>query len=164
MAKRYSEETIALDAYAPAPYNPRTISKHDMANLQRSIERWGDLENVVVNKRTGHIVSGHQRVEAAKAAGLKDFRAVVIDVNEDEEKLINLAMNRVRGEWDEPGLGALLGELGELPGVDVSLAGFGESELSALTTRFDPVSVQAQARLDEKAKVKCPECGHEFTP
>src|SRR3990172_4876103 len=125
----YEVAELALDDYAPAPYNPRQISEHDAEALRRSIERWGDLENVVVNRRTGHIVSGHQRMEAARAAGRESFRAVVLDVDEDEEKLINLAMNRIRGEWEPLALGELLLSLDELPAVDLSLTGFTLAEV-----------------------------------
>ena len=50
-----------------APYNPRTISDHDLASLGRSMQTFGVVEPIVVNTRTGRIVGGHQRVKAAEA-------------------------------------------------------------------------------------------------
>ena len=53
-----------------APYNPRTISDHDLVALGRSMTTFGVVEPVVVNKRTGRVVGGHQRVKAAEAQRL----------------------------------------------------------------------------------------------
>ena len=62
-------EVSQLAAMA-APYNPRTISEHDLVALGHSMTTFGVVEPVVVNRRTGRIVGGHQRVAAAAAQGI----------------------------------------------------------------------------------------------
>ena len=53
-----------------APYNPRKIEQTELENLARGLKLFGCVQPVVINQRTNHIVGGHQRVKAAKAAGM----------------------------------------------------------------------------------------------
>lgn len=57
------------DTLRPAAYNPRKISKEALKGLQASIERWGVVQDIVVNSRNRIVISGHQRLAALKAAG-----------------------------------------------------------------------------------------------
>ena len=62
-------ENVDPAKLTPADYNPRTISEHQAEALKRSLDRWGFVEPIVANKRTGHIVGGHQRLDGALGAG-----------------------------------------------------------------------------------------------
>jgi len=53
-----------------ASYNPREITQEALEGLGHSLEEFGDISGIVWNKRTGHLVAGHQRVEALRAAVL----------------------------------------------------------------------------------------------
>src|ERR1039458_6918452 len=109
-----------------APYNPRRIAPEQLAALRRSLRTFGVVEPVVANRRSGRIVGGHQRVRAAEAEGIETLPVVWVDLDETGERQLNLALNRISGEWDEPALAALLEELGAA-GLD--LTGFDSTEI-----------------------------------
>ena len=127
--------TAHLAAMA-APYNPRRISDHDLAALQRSLRFFGTVEPIVVNRRSGHIVGGHQRVRAAEAEGIETLPVVYVDLDDPSEKQLNLALNRISGEWDPEKLAAVLGDL-EKAGADLSFTGFTDEELRDLVAGGD---------------------------
>jgi site-specific DNA-methyltransferase (adenine-specific) len=114
-----------------APYNPRRIAPEQLAALRRSLRTFGVVEPVVANRRSGRIVGGHQRVRAAEAEGIETLPVVWVDLDETGERQLNLALNRISGEWDEEKLGALLLELSEA-GADIALTGFDDSELQKI--------------------------------
>lgn len=97
----------------PAPYNPRTITDAALDGLGESLKRFGDLQPIIYNKRTSHVVGGHQRLAAKLKAGEQDADIIVIDVDELVEKQINIALNspHIQGEFDDVKLEELLGEL-----------------------------------------------------
>jgi len=109
------------------------------------------------------VIGGHQRLKVLKDLQYKEVPCIVVDLDKQKEKMLNISLNKISGDWDRPRLKDLLEELdsGEF---DVTLTGFGEQEIEDLMTEFHPVSIDEQPRLDEKKKVICPECGHEFTP
>ena len=102
---------IAELAGNAAPYNPRTISDHDLNSLCNSMKVFGVVEPVVVNKRSGNIVGGHQRVKAAEAEGIKELPVVYVDLDDPSEKQLNLALNRISGEFDVDKLAEVLADL-----------------------------------------------------
>jgi len=111
-----------------APYNPRQISEWDLAALRRSMKFFGVVEPVVVNRRTGRVVGGHQRVKAAQAEGIETLPVVHVDLDEPSEKQLNLALNRISGDWNEEALARVLAEL-QVGGADMELTGFKPGEL-----------------------------------
>jgi DNA modification methylase len=123
-----------------APYNPRRIDPAQLAALGRSLRTFGAVEPVVANRRSGRIVGGHQRVKAAEAEGIETLPVVWVDLDETGEKQLNLALNRISGEWDEPALAALLQELGS---TELDLTGFGSAEVDELIARMNREARQA---------------------
>lgn len=91
-----------------ASYNPRRIDPDQLLALRRSLRTFGAVEPVVANRRTGRIVGGHQRVKAAEAEGIETLPVVWVDLDETGERQLNLALNKISGEWDEDKLGELL--------------------------------------------------------
>jgi DNA modification methylase len=108
------------------------MSEAELTKLMRSIEQFGFVEPLVVRRADHAIIGGHQRWEAAKRLGLKTVPVVYVDVSPDQAKLLNLALNRITGEWDLPQLGHLLEELKGLPDIDETLSGFDEKEMESL--------------------------------
>lgn len=84
----------------PAPYNPRKSNEKQEANLKKSLEKFGVVEPIVFNKRTGHIVGGHFRIRELKKLGYKEVDCVIVDLNEDDEKELNIRLNANTGDWD----------------------------------------------------------------
>lgn len=111
-----------------APYNPRRISDHDLAALRKSMTTFGVVEPVVVNQRTGRVVGGHQRIKAAEAEGMDSLPVVYVDLADEQEKQLNLALNRITGEFDPAALADLLGDL-KSSGADLGITGFSDAEL-----------------------------------
>ncbi len=141
-----------------APYNPRLISDHDLAALRRSMRRFGTVEPVVVNRRSGHIVGGHQRVKAAEAEGIKTLPVVQVDLDARAEKQLNLALNRINGQFDPDRLSVVLADL-KISGADLAITGFTQAELEDLIARpeepkaglTDPDAVPAAGKAKSKA-------------
>ena len=132
-------EIIMLKDYQGALYNPRKDLKptdQEYQALDRSIEEFGFLEPLVVNKRTKHIISGHQRAKILRERGILDIDAVVVDFSLEKEKSCNAAMNKIKGSWDEKKLSVLLEELGKIPDFDITITGFNPPEISHLMDTF----------------------------
>ena len=117
---------IASLERAKAPYNPRKIEGENLAKLVHSLETYGQVENIILNKRTGNIVSGHQRIEAAKHAGIPRLTVLEIDITESKEKALNIALNnsRLQGEWDMPKLEIVMHDIIQAPDIDIEDTGF----------------------------------------
>jgi DNA modification methylase len=116
--------------------NPRRMSDHDMASLRRSMTTFGVVEPVVANRRTKRIVGGHQRVRAAAAEGIEMLPVVWVSLDEAGERQLNLALNRISGEWDEEALAAVLGDL-QTAGADLGATGFESGELDRWLASLD---------------------------
>jgi DNA modification methylase len=104
----------------------------EMAKLRRSIETFGLVEPIVVRKADGMIIGGHQRVEVARALGHTEVPVVYLDISKKEAKALNIALNRIQGEWDLPKLAELLEELQDLPDLDETLTGFDQRDIDVL--------------------------------
>ena len=118
-----------------APYNPRKISDEMLNKLKQSIEEFGYVEPIVVNKRTRHVVGGNQRLKALEDLGIEEVEAVFVDLDDAREKALNVALNKITGEWDYPKLKDLLEEL-DTGEIDIELTGFDMVEIEDLMTQF----------------------------
>ena len=94
-------ERRALADLLPAPYNPREISHEALAGLQASVTRFGLVEPIVWNRRTDRVVGGHQRLKVLQQMGQTETQVVVVDLDEIEEKALNVALNNpaIAGEF-----------------------------------------------------------------
>lgn len=132
-------QKISAEQLKAAKYNPRKDLKPgdpEYEKLRRSIEEFGYVEPVIWNKQTGNIVGGHQRFKILTEQGAKEIECVVVDMDVQKEKALNIALNKVSGEWDTPRLEDLLKDLSD-SGFDVSLTGF---DLSELLVNTEPTS------------------------
>ena len=115
-----------IDDLKAASYNPRKDLKpgdKEYEKLKRSITEFGYVEPVIWNERTGTVVGGHQRLKVLKDLGYEEIDCVVVNISLEQEKALNVALNKISGEWDNALLGDLLKEL-ELTGYDITLTGF----------------------------------------
>jgi len=118
----------------PADYNPRKDLKPGDAEyekLKRSIEQFGYVEPVIWNKTTGRVVGGHQRLKVLIDMGISEVECVVVEMPEDKEKALNIALNKISGDWDKDKLALLIADL-QGADFDVSLTGFEPAEIDAL--------------------------------
>ena len=110
-------------------YNPRQITDEEMEKLKNSINEFGYIAPIIVNKHNNHIVGGNQRYEALKSLGYTDVDVVFVDEQDiQREKALNIALNKISGEWDFVKLADIIDDL-ELNDFDISLTGFDEPEL-----------------------------------
>jgi len=102
-------ERMRVADLEPASYNPREISDDALAGLGASVDRFGLVEPVVWNRRTGNVVGGHQRLKVLHARGVEETDVVVVDLPEGEEKALNVALNsgRIAGEWTPDAIGVV---------------------------------------------------------
>ena len=131
-------QKVSVDRLNPAAYNPRRDLKpgdKDYEKLKRSIEEFGFVEPVVWNRRTGFVVGGHQRLKVLLDMGETEIDCVVVDLEPEKEKALNLALNRIQGAWDEVKLAEVIAEL-DASAFDVSFTGFDAEEIDALMNRF----------------------------
>jgi len=133
-----------------AKYNPRKdLQPGDKAYeaLKKSMLRFGDVEPIVWNERSGHVVGGHQRLKIK----IKEFKSksadvVVVNLGDKEEKALNLALNKIKGDWDIKLLKNVLDEIAADEELDFEVTGFDSSELSELESMgafFDDAADEA---------------------
>ena len=127
-------EKKPVEELKAAEYNPRKDLKPGDAEyekLKRSIEEFGYVEPIIWNKRTGNVVGGHQRLKVMKDLGHKEVDCVIVDLDDKKEKALNIALNKISGEWDNTLLANLLQDL-DKSGYDVTLTGFDLAEAQEL--------------------------------
>lgn len=123
---------MKLSDINPAEYNPRKRLKPgdaDYEALKNSLERFGVAEPLIVNETTGKLVSGHQRLNILLEMGKEEVEVVLVELDEEQEKLLNIAMNKIEGDWDYAKLETLFGEISA---ADIKFTGFSEEELQNL--------------------------------
>jgi len=114
-----------------APYNPRKIDDKELAKLKRSISEFGYVEPIVWNERTGFVVGGNQRLKVLRELGIEEVDVVVVDLDDAKEKALNVALNKISGEWDFPKLKDLLIDI-DTGDFDIELTGFDLDEIGEL--------------------------------
>ena len=127
-------QTLPVDKLVPADYNPRKDLKPgdpEYEKLKRSITEFGYVEPVLWNKTTGHVVGGHQRLKVLIDTGVTEVECVVVEMSEEKEKALNVALNKISGEWDKDKLSLLIADL-QGADFDVSLTGFDAVEIDKL--------------------------------
>jgi DNA modification methylase len=132
-------QKISISEINPAPYNPRVDLKPgdpDYEKLKQSMATFGYVEPLVFNQRTKTLISGHQRLKILIEQGVKETECSVVDLSLEEEKALNLALNKIRGEWDEDKLAVLLEELKKIPDFNLNLTGFDSPEISQILDRY----------------------------
>lgn len=125
---------MKLSELNPAEYNPRKALKPgDPAyeKLKASILSFGNVEPIVWNRSTGNVIGGHQRLRVLLDLGVTESEVSVVELSEVDERRLNIALNKITGEWDDEKLTSLLAEL-TAGGVDVYPTGFDEQELSSM--------------------------------
>lgn len=182
-------EEIQITDIIPSEYNPRRISEEEYDKLAKSLNSFGVVDPIIINLRNNHIIGGHQRYDVLHEQYIQDntkysklhllrlgdigwvFPDTQLKVkSDDHEKALNLALNKISGEWDEPKLKPLLEDL-SLKGFDIELIGFDDLELTNLLTEeggvIDEFIPEDEPEFDESIAddietITCPRCGYEL--
>jgi len=145
-------ESVKISALKPAEYNPRSISERELSKLTESIRTFGFVDPVIVNT-DGTVIGGHQRIKAAERLGMAEIPCVRVDIPKDREQALNLALNRISGEWDMDRLAILLEQL---DAESRKLSGFDEREITEALNRLlkQPVEDEYDPVLPENPKTQ----------
>ena len=162
----------------PAEYNPRKLSEKQEKDIRQSLEKFGMAEPAIVNMneyRKNIIIGGHQRIKVMEKLGHKKVPVIEVNLDLEDEKELNIRLNKNTGEWDYQILGDFFDK-------DLILDwGFEEIDLNNFMPTLDPEASDGvvtdqdinskQDELDSKfdnsqdvntLEVICPECAHEF--
>ena len=182
-------EKIKLTDIVPADYNPRHISNEEKKKLENSIDNFGIVEPILINLSNNRIIGGHQRYEVLinehmlngefyaelNLIRMGDIGWIFTETDlhiedEDHEKALNLALNKISGEWDADKLGDLLDELSQ-NNFNIELTGFEDFEVQELNFLND-IEFDADLDLNDedlsedkeepKTEVTCPYCNETF--
>ena len=138
-------KTMKLGDLNPAKYNPRKALKpgdKEFEKLKASIQNFGYVELIVVNAANNNtVISGHQRLSVLKDMGETEAECVIVEMNEADEKALNIAMNKVNGEWDVEKLADLLDDLKEMD-FDLGKTGFEPPEIETLFNQVHSKDVE----------------------
>jgi hypothetical protein len=122
-----------ISTIVESPFNPRKIDAKTLEKLVASIREFGYVDPMIVNKRNNQVVGGNQRLKALRTLGFKDVQIVLIDVDEQKEKALNVALNKISGDWDFNKLRDIMTQIGD---EDKILTGFDASEIDILLQSF----------------------------
>ena len=137
MEQTLKTEKRKLNELVAADYNPRkalTPEDSEYQKIKRSIEEFGYVDPIIINE-DGTIIGGHQRCTVLKDLGYEEVDVVVVSLDKQREKALNIALNKITGAWDELKLKDLLLDL-DLGDYDISLTGFESEELTDLVDRL----------------------------
>lgn len=138
----------------PAEYNPRvklTETDFEYKALKSSIDEFGLVVPLIVNKRTGNLVSGHQRLNILKKSGIEETEVVIVDFEEEKEKALCITMNKVSGQWDYGLLADIMEELRNSE-IDTAITGFSGNEITELLGELQEMenNIPDVERVDKK--------------
>ncbi len=145
---------VPIEEIKPAPYNPRVdLQPGDVEyeNLKRSIMEFGVVQLLVWNQRSGNLVGGHQTFKVLLELGRKKVPCAVVDLDEKKEKLLNVALNKIGGDWDERKLSVLLQDLSFM---ELEMTGFEPYELKELEEIIEEVSEEVHEEEVEGMPLK----------
>lgn len=151
--KDLSIVTMQLKDLKPANYNPRVALSENDPEYQRiksSIEQFGYVDPIIWNEQTNNIVGGHQRYTVLTDMGVEQVAVSVVNMNEEDEKVLNIALNKIEGDWDDERLKEVLETISD---DKLQLTGFDEDEIEALFDDLDIDSLFTEDQ-DEKANDK----------
>jgi hypothetical protein len=155
---RMEFKKVFISELKPAKYNPRKdLQPNDLEyqRIKRSIEEFGYVDPVIINS-DNTVIGGHQRLKVLKELGNAQIDVVQIDIPKNKEKALNVALNKISGEWDIDRLTVLLGEL-KTEGL-LEITGFDEKEFAALKADLEKVDDPKEVPLKSAFEViiECP--------
>lgn len=157
--QKFETATLKRSEIKGAPYNPRKIQAHSRNKLKNKIKKIGLVEPLVWNRRTGNLVSGHQRIgiiDELKKSQDYSLTMAVVDLDEKSEKELNIFLNNLstQGEWDTEALAGILGDL------QIEETGFDKMDLEIIlddpkfSTIFDETKDKAATTIEDIEKLK----------
>jgi ParB-like chromosome segregation protein Spo0J len=130
-------QKIDINKLIPATYNPRKDLKpndEEYIKIKNSIINFGYVEPIIIN-RDFTVIGGHQRLKVLKELNYEKIECIVVDLDKTQEKALNIALNKISGEWNTEKLENLLQELLQ-ENFDVNLTGFDSEEIDNILNEY----------------------------
>ncbi len=135
--KQIQIEDVPIGELRPDPANPRRISDPELEALTRSIREFGLIDPIIARREDKTVIGGHQRLLASRRLGYMTVPVVFVDLSMEQSRLLNLALNKISGSFDQELLARLLSELNSVPDINLTLSGFDDEELKKLLKSLD---------------------------
>ena len=126
-------QKIKIESLKPAEYNPRKDLKpedEEYQKIKKSITEFGYVAPIIINSNMT-VIGGHQRLKVLKELGYTEVECVVVDLDPKKEKALNIALNKISGDWDNDKLEELLAELKQTD-IDMDITGFSFDEVDEI--------------------------------
>lgn len=135
---------INIQDIKPAPYNPRVMSKQEQQKLKQGLQTFGLVDPIIIDLTDENtVIGGHQRLEVLREIDdnqtltlipLGDIGLVIRETeltikDKTQQKALNLALNKINGDWDYSKLDEVLEELVDTH-LDMDLTGFEDYEIT----------------------------------
>lgn len=149
-------EKHKISELIPAEYNPRKKLKpgdREYEKIKNSITEFGYVEPIIVNADMT-IIGGHQRASVLAGLGYDEIDCIVIDIDKTKEKALNIALNKITGEWNKELLADLIKDL-EDSSFDVGITGFEPPEIEQLFNSVHDKKIK-EDDFDVDAELKKP--------
>ena len=141
-------ELVDVERLRPADWNVNRVPEKTLKKIKRSIERYGFVENLVARAHPTEedaleVISGNHRLKLLLAAKVKEVPVAIVEVDDQQARLLGQAMNRTRGRDEPEAYRKLMAELMEAFGAD-EVSKFLPNEAKDLQSIVAPVDLEAQ--------------------
>ncbi|MCL1929918.1 ParB N-terminal domain-containing protein [Candidatus Saccharibacteria bacterium] len=96
-------QQLKISELKPSEYNPRKWSEDQLTKLRESIEKFGVVDPLIVNNhesRKNIVIGGNMRLKVLKEMGFKEVPVVFLNLDENQERDLNVRLNKTGGDWD----------------------------------------------------------------
>lgn len=130
-------ERVPIESLAPDPNNPRVHPEDNIEDIKGSIDAFGQVEPLVVQKGTNRVIAGHGRIEVMKRRGDTHAFVNIVDCTDEQAEAMGIALNKspLGAGWDNA---KLIASLKSLPEDLLIATGFGSDGLKELMDSAHP--------------------------
>ena len=147
---------LSLKELKPAAYNPRKKLKKgdkEYEKIKQSLLKFGYVDPIIVNNDMT-VIGGHQRLTVLKDLDYETAKCVIVDLPKEDEKALNIALNKITGQWDEALLADLLLDLQESD-FNLDLTGFEPPEIDDILSNVHDKEL-SEDEFDVEEELKKP--------
>ena len=147
---------LPLKELKPAAYNPRKKLKKgdkEYEKIKKSLLKFGYVDPIIVNEDLT-VIGGHQRLTVLKDLDYETAKCVIVDLPKEDGKALNIALNKITGQWDEALLADLLLDLQESD-FNLDLTGFEPPEIDDILSNVHDKEL-SEDEFDVEEELKKP--------
>ena len=147
---------LPLKELKPAAYNPRKKLKKgdkEYEKIKQSLLKFGYVDPIIVNEDLT-VIGGHQRLTVLKDLDYETAKCVIVKLSKEDEKALNIALNKITGQWDDALLADLLLDLQESD-FNLDLTGFEPPEIDNILSNVHDKEL-SEDKFDVEEELKKP--------